>query len=239
MKYSKYLKNKPSKPKNFDLDEITSFSPEQHVGHFVYTHTESYTHNRFFLDKEIVDPSEYRDLIQTLITATENDLVEILISSPGGSIEGMVAIISAMQECSCTVRVVIVGSCHSAASLIALSADEVAVMPYAQMLLHSASYGTGGKSAEVFAQVKHVEKYVSGIMRNVYKGFLTEKEIEGILSGTDLWLCANEIEERLEKRKQVIEKEQKKVISEIKKLQKKAEKPLEISQEVVDKVKKD
>lgn len=221
---------KANKP---DID--LPFLQQEHVGHFVSQMTLS--HHRFFLDNDIADPSEYRDLIQTLITAQENDCIELIISNGGGQLESCVNIISAIRESDATVRAVVTGSCHSAASFITLSCHEVAVLDFATMLVHNASFGTFGKASEITTQVRHMDKYLDSIIHEIYIGFLKEEEIKQVLAGVDFWFDAEQIRERLKIRQEFFAKEEKKQIKELKKQQKAIEKQInEKSQEIVDKV---
>lgn len=195
--------------------DFPNFMQESYVGHYV--NSVQYTHHRFFIDRGIGDMHEYQNLIQTLISAGEGDLVELVVSSYGGTLESALNIVSAIQESSATVRAVITGSCHSAASVITLSCHEVVVLDFANMLCHNGTFGSFGKAPEVSSQVKFLDKYLTDMAHVIYRGFLTEEEINDMISGKDFWFNADEIRDRLEKRSKLFEKEHKQAIRELKK----------------------
>lgn len=201
-----------------EMDFTPMFNNQPHVGHYV--NSMQVVHHRFFLDNDIADSTQYRDVIQTLISSGEHDCIEFIVSNGGGSLESCMNIISAIRECDATVRAVVTGSCHSAASFITLSCDEVVVLDFAHMLCHSASFGTVGKAAEISSQVKHMDRYLDSIIHEIYEDFLTEEEIQKMLSGVDFWFNAEEIQERLAKREEIRDKRHKKLVREFKKQQK-------------------
>lgn len=195
--------------------EFSPFAENNHVGH--YQQQITYTAHRFFLDKNIDSPEEYRDVIQVLLSAQEGEIVEFVISSSGGVLESAMNIVSAIRETNATVRAILSGSCHSAASVIALACDEVIVFDYANMLCHSATFGSFGKTTEITSHVKFLEKYLENIASDAYSGFMSDLEIKQMLEGKDFWFDAEDIRTRLEKRSEIQEKEHKKVIRELKK----------------------
>lgn len=178
---------------------------DEHVGHFSETISQNF--HRFFLDKRIESPDQYRGLVHTLLSVDEGDLVELMISSEGGCLESAMNIVSAIQESSGTVRAVVTGSCHSSASVIALSCHEVVVLNYVQMLCHTASFGVYGKTPDVVSQVKAEDKFIQKLLKDVYKGFLTPDEIELMIRGKEFWFDAEQIRSRLTKRMQLQKKE--------------------------------
>lgn len=228
-----FMKNKIwMKTTNKGEVEFPQFMQDSHVGH--YSQTLSYTAHRFFIDKGIESPDEYRDVVQCLLAAQEGEIVELVISSYGGVLESALNIVSAIRESSAVVRAIITGSCHSAASVIALACDEAVVFDFANMLCHSATFGSFGKTTEIVSHVKFLEKYLEDVAMDVYKDFLTEKEIKEMLDGKDFWFDANQIRERLELRSQIQEKENERILKEMKK-QQKQEKISKKVEKVVDK----
>lgn len=96
--------------------------------------------------------------------------------------------------------------CHSAASMLALSCDQIFVSPYASMLVHHLSYGSAGKAADVRAYVNHIHGTGEKLFRETYELFLTEDEIEKVLAGFELWLDADDIVRRLTLKYEALEK---------------------------------
>ena len=169
------------------------------------------------LDEEIKDASYYGDVIKRLDACNEGDSVVITVNSPGGNVTGMVALLSAMQACQAEVVVFIEGEAHSAASIIALNAPQVAVGSFANMMCHNASSYLAGKQHEIQSNWEFNKKYLEGIMKDTYKYFLTESELQQMLDGKDFWFDAEEISTRLERKIQMLEKEQQKQLKELRK----------------------
>lgn len=159
------------------------------------------------IDGEFREPSYYRHVVQAITSLDENDQVEFTISSPGGNYNGLVALLSALERSPAASIAIISGICHSAASMLALKCDAVAVSNYAEMLVHYISFGAGGKGADVKSQVDHTCKVTEKLFRDTYKYFLTEKEIEDCLRGVEYWFDSEEILRRLEIRQQLQKKD--------------------------------
>ena len=66
------------------------------------------------------------------------------------------------------------------------------------MLIHNYSGGAYGKGGELVDNVIANDKWVKNLMVDVYKGFLTEEELETVLLNQDLWLETDSINERLQ-----------------------------------------
>lgn len=198
----------------------------------------------FRLDEEIKDASYYGEIAQRLDACTEGDVVICTIASPGGNVTGMTTLLTAMENCQGEVIVYIEGECHSAASIIALNAPQVAVGKYANMMVHNASTFIGGKQHEIQSNWEFNKKYLENIMKDTYKYFLTEQELQKMLDGYDFWFNADEINFRLERKIQMLEKEQLKLEKEhqkkLKELRKRAKDAIQQDNEPkVEKVKSD
>jgi len=159
-----------------------------------------------FLDEEIGAPADYRELISILFSATENDDVSIFINSTGGQLDTALSIIEGIRHCNANVTAIIIGCCHSAASMIALYCHNVVVTDSAYMLVHSASYGSSGTTGNVKAHTDFTYKQVDKLLDDVYEGFLTKEELTNVKKGVEVWLSADEIRTRMEKRAKVLQK---------------------------------
>lgn len=192
------------KSEDDDDDEIKqsemylSFAKRTHVAHQISIH----------IDEPIKSAKYYRSVVQELGDLSENDEVIFRISSPGGDLNGLVALIEAIRNCDADILAVITGQAHSAASMLALSCPNVAITPSANMLVHFVSFGSGGKAWDVVSHVHHTVDYSTTIFKEIYQGFLTEEEMQNIIEGKELWLQAPEIEERLIKRQEFYQKQE-------------------------------
>lgn len=160
------------------------------------TKQEMFSHNYSF-DEDIGEPSKYRDLINALYMSGENDDFNFLINSCGGRLSSALAIIEAIRASQATVRGIITGECHSAASMIALNCDEVFVTDSAHMMIHTASYGTGGSTGNVKMHTDFSTDFINKFLDKTYSGFLSKDELEDVKKGVDLWFDAAQIRKRL------------------------------------------
>lgn len=83
------------------------------------------------------------------------------------------------------------------------------------MMIHEASWGVVGKGSNNKSQNDFHVKQTEKLVRKVYEGFITQKEIESVLTGTEFWFDSDEIQSRVDKMLKVKEKSIKKKISKI------------------------
>lgn len=181
--------------------------PFQGLKEFPYINTSERTakHSDVFLDRDIEEPSDYRELISILFNAGEYDTIHIFINSVGGNLDTALAIIEGIQHSLASVTAFLIGSCHSAASMIALSCNQLIITDSANMLVHSASFGTGGTTSNVKSHTDFVVKQTNKLLEEIYEGFLTKDEMKDIKLGVEMWLSAKEIRKRVKKRLKLLE----------------------------------
>lgn len=144
---------------------------------------------------------EFGEEVEILSLATSNDKVFIQLSSPGGSLETCDFLCRRMDECEAEVIVEIGLTCASAASAMALHADEWLIHDSSTMMVHACSYSPGyGKESDVRASVQYTERLNREWVERTYRGFLTDEEFTAILdNGKDLYFFADDLRERLPK----------------------------------------
>ena len=72
------------------------------------------------------------------------------------------------------------------------------------MMIHSMQCGTGYTDANTIAtRAEHNKKINERFVRNTYKDFLTEDEIESVLNSKEIYLEDYEIRERLQRREEI------------------------------------
>ena len=158
-----------------------------------------------FLDQEISEPANYRELNFLLNTASENDQFNLYINSPGGHLNTALMIIESLKVTNATTTAIIQGECHSAASMITMYCQEVAVLDSAHMMVHTATYGTVGNTGNVKAHTEFTTRQVEKLIDDTYAGFLTSEEIEKVKIGVEFWFDAEEIRARLERRTEYLQ----------------------------------
>lgn len=183
-----------------NLLELLSIEPQEQRAAMIKTQKQEMFLHQIFLDEDIGPPSKYRDLISMLYGASEMDTFNFIINSGGGQAASCGAIVEAIQGTLANVRAVLMGDCHSAASIIALNCDEVIVSDSATMMIHTASFGTAGNTHLVKSYVDFSAKVINKMLDKTYEGFLSPEELSNVKMGHEVWLDSEEIGKRLENR---------------------------------------
>ena len=149
-----------------------------------------------FLASEIDAPEVYNKLCYLLNTAKEGDTIYIELNTPGGHIDSAFKILHSLKKTKARTVAIITGTVASAGTIIALSCDEVEVGDYTQFMIHNYSTGTQGKGHEVMDYVQFTDKNLKATFKKIYSGFLTDKEMNAVIKGKDMWLNDEEVKER-------------------------------------------
>jgi ATP-dependent protease ClpP protease subunit len=153
-----------------------------------------------FLDSEIGEPSEYRELLTILFNAPPDSLIYLYINCTGGNLDTTLAIVEAIKTCDAKVSAILIGSCHSAASIIALNCDEIIVLDNAYSMVHTASFGSSGNVGTVKSHTEFVIAQIDKLIENTYSGFLNKEELARVKNGNELWFNAEDIRKRLKRK---------------------------------------
>lgn len=208
------------KYKNFSKLSSEEDSSPEHIFLPVYEANSVSRCLKAYIDEEVKEPKYYRNLVHAIGTLGDGDMLHLSIDTYGGSLDGCMAIINAMRTASSEgvqVHASLEGTAASAGSLLALAADSIAVSPYATMMVHQSSFGSAGPQSTVMSHVLFVDQKVKAIAEEIYKDFLTAKELDEIFTGKELWFNSEEIISRLERRAELQEKRYKKEQLEIQK----------------------
>ena len=149
-----------------------------------------------YIMAEIVNPIEYNELCHLLRNANSKEIVRLHINTPGGRLDSATMIIDAITASEAYIIGVLSGSVASAGTMIALACDELECSSYLEFMIHYFSGGTGGKGNEIKAHSNFIDKHMPMIFKKMYAGFLTNKEIEDMIEGKDIWLNGDEVLER-------------------------------------------
>lgn len=173
--------------------------------------TNSYTVK---LDRGVSEASEWQEELDTMRLAKEGDDVTLYINTWGGNADTMKEMLHIMENSEATFHGVLAGACYSAGGPIFLACDTVEVGRLAGMMCHTVQTGYSGSGNAVAKYGNYINEDARNILTSCYTGFLTQEEVEGLLSGDDLWLNATQIGERLELRAAFIEENEKEVTRE-------------------------
>lgn len=162
-------------------------------------------HHDVFLDGDITEPSNYRELLALLFNAGEEDSVNIFINSNGGHLDTALAVVEGLKSTEARVTAVLIGACHSAASIISMYCHHVAVLDNAYSMVHTASFGAAGSTGNVKAHTEFTVRQVEKLLNETYEGFLDKDELVKVKQGVELWFDADEIRSRMESRIKFLE----------------------------------
>lgn len=150
-----------------------------------------------YLKSILESPEEYIDALSCLSGAGENDLFEIYLNSAGGSLSALDTILFGIQRSEAHIKVIASGTVASAATFFMFHCDEFEVSANTQFLFHSASFWSGGKSQDAYEYTAFQHEACSKLMRETYKHFFTEEELDDIIKNKrEWWMDAEEFSER-------------------------------------------
>lgn len=148
------------------------------------------------IDDDVVEPCNYRKVLQTLRTASGTDTVRMIMNTGGGYLSSAGAITHYLLNTKATTIAEIHTAC-SAGAMIALNCDSITVANHGFMMLHTLSSGFSGKAVDIKNQSDFINKWNEDIAKLSYQGFLSSAEIIDLLNGTEFWLDKKAIDKRL------------------------------------------
>lgn len=173
----------------------------------IETVTQSFDIIRVYLtDDGINEIGEHLEQIEAVRNATENDIVEIYtIACGGGYVNSIVPLCNAIASTPAHTVCFIEGHNSSAGTFPAMVCDSVEVGPYSSFMLHCASGGTGfGTMVNSAESAKFFEKQYGDLLEDIYYGFITPEEARMLHDGRELYLAADQIQERLQRRAELL-----------------------------------
>jgi len=157
-------------------------------------------YHEFYLSGDVGSPDEYIEWFDIIRNCSPSDIVKIHINSPGGDLYTAIQFLRVVADCPGTVITSAEGACMSAATLIFMNADSYEVSPHSVFMFHNYSTGMYGKGGELYDSIMHERKWSESLLREVYRDFLTEEEIQAILENKDIWMDGHEVADRIEQR---------------------------------------
>lgn len=160
----------------------------------------SYGYN-VYIHGELQNARNYIELLNILDGSPAKGAILIFIDSLGGnSLIGLQisnAILSSINIVSCE----IIGSCSSAATLIALSGSELIMKPDTCMYFHNYSKEVHESGAALKKYVEHTDKVMKSMFERIYQPFLTQEEVDHLRNDGEIYICADDptLEDRMKR----------------------------------------
>jgi ATP-dependent protease ClpP protease subunit len=137
---------------------------------------------KFDIDEDFETPSQVRDLIRLLDTQEESDTTILRVNIYGGHAFTMISVMDAIRNSKGKVIAQVIHA-SSAGSLLSLACDDCYTVPYGEWYIHEMQSGHYGDTSYQAKQVKFLKKSQRRLFEEVYKGFLTDKEIDDLCEG--------------------------------------------------------
>ena len=166
-----------------------------------YTSRAAVNIHEFYLCGNIESADEYIEWFDTIRHSGSTDVIRLFINSYGGDLFTAIQFMRVLSETEATVIVSVEGACMSAATMIFLCADQFEVSEHTVFMFHNYSSGVFGKGGEMFDQLQHERIWSEKLMRDIYKDFLSDDEINSMMNNKDLWMDGEEVIKRLEVKK--------------------------------------
>lgn len=161
----------------------------------------------YYLSDCVQDSHQYHELLQLLDTSGEQDTIRIVINNDGGEAGTCVQLVDHIRNSKALVIGHMSGNAFSAAGVIWLACHQQSLAEHSMMMIHHAIGGVMGKYSDMATQIIASNKRIKYLYEDIFKHFLSSAELEQVLRGEDLWLCFDEIVERLENRQKLYEAE--------------------------------
>lgn len=135
-------------------------------------------------------------IMEANFTEERPDLLNLLVTSPGGDLNAAFALVDIMRGSAIPIRTIGLGQIASAGLMIFIAGSKGhrLLTPNTSILSHQYSWGSFGKEHELFAQVKEFDLTTKRMIAHYKKctGLTEDKIREVLLPPQDVWLGSQE-----------------------------------------------
>lgn len=151
-----------------------------------------------YLHDDVDYTDNYLKIYEVFRKATKDDILNLYLSSYGGMLDTAISFSRVMDSCKAKIIGHLDVAC-SAMGMIALHCDEIVLGKHSYFQAHNFKGGQSGSGREMRDKQKFDDRYFPNLVQEVYKDFLTEKELEELPNDANIWLTADEVAERLKR----------------------------------------
>lgn len=187
-----------NKPTNSYDDGICDIEP------FMLTAKPAGIEYRVDIDETFVHPRQFQYIVNAMENANEYDSFQLNLTTPGGALHAVLPLLGAMENTHAHVHVNACSDVASAGTFLLMRADSVSINDYVTIMCHNVSFGSGGPGHSVEKHVEHTLKSSKRLLRDMYRHFMTEDEVERMLTGTDFYMDKEEFVKRYENRSELL-----------------------------------
>ena len=148
---------------------------------------------------EIGPITQFVELLEVFDTATEQDMIDIRIDTPGGDVYTTANLVERMVNCPAKVTTTASGLVASAGTFLWFYGDERRVDRWSKFMFHCSSHGDFGRSLSILETSEKLVKYMRGLgMEMLGCGLLTREEyIRAFENKADVWLSSDIVQKRI------------------------------------------
>lgn len=175
----------------------------------VETITQSFNVIRIYLtDDGVNGTSSHLDQLEAILDATQNDVIEVYcLGCGGGSADSIIMLLNALAQSPAHTVTILEGHNASAASMPMMVTDDVRIGMYSSVMFHNVAGGVIGNMTNTAEAAKFYEQNYNRFFADLYNGFFSEEELSSIRQGREIYLDAENIQERLDKRREILAQE--------------------------------
>lgn len=163
-----------------------------------------------YLSGDLGSPEDYQDEFELIRNMTEEDILTIHYNGQGGNAFTMIQFLRCFQECKGTIVGSVEGECQSAYTFMFLASDGFEVSDHVKFMCHNYNTGMFGSGHELRDEMAFDVNWSENLMRESYKDFLSEEEIDQLLEGKVYYFNMEEILSRCQNMVDVRQAEQEK-----------------------------
>jgi ATP-dependent protease ClpP protease subunit len=149
-----------------------------------------------FVNQPFADSRQFEDLVEVLDVAGPNDVVEIKLTTPGGSLQAVLPVLAAIDATNASVFVHAVSDVASAGTFLLMMADDVYINPHVTIMFHQVTFGAFGQGNHVEDRVQHVQGASKALLSQMYDGFFNPEELAAMFNGKEFWMGKEEFDRR-------------------------------------------
>lgn len=193
--------------KKLENNESNVFNQSKTVS--IETLTHSFNIIRIYLtDNGVNGTSEHLEQLEAILSAGENDVIEVYcLGCGGGSADSIIMLLNALASTPAHTVTILEGHNASAASMPMMVTDEVRVGMYASVMFHNVAGGVMGNMTNTAEAAKFYEQNYNKFFADLYNKFFDESDLLLIQNGREIYLDAEAIQERLQRRAELLASE--------------------------------
>jgi ATP-dependent protease ClpP protease subunit len=130
----------------------------------------------------------YTDLFNVLRCVHIGDKINFYLNNKGGDVDTTEQIIVEMKNSAAPVHVFVRSNCYSAGAILAVAGTSLTIAPKAYLMFHNYTSSVEEKGLALKDFLRHQDAHYKELLELYCRPFLTNKEIETILSDNDVYI---------------------------------------------------